>query len=111
MPREPVSVVAARRAVPGRRLADAVGRHPGAAVAVSIVIVTVSLGLSKGWQELAQTTINGIVAGNYFALGAVGLTLIFGVLRLVNFAHGEFLTFGAYMLILGRSLGMPLVLA
>jgi neutral amino acid transport system permease protein len=111
MPREPVSVVAAHRAVPGRRLADAVGRHPGAAVAVSIVIVTVSLGLSKGWQELAQTTINGIVAGNYFALGAVGLTLIFGVLRLVNFAHGEFLTFGAYMLILGRSLGMPLVLA
>ena len=53
-------------------------------------------------------TINGIVAGNYFALGAVGLTLIFGVLRLVNFAHGEFLTFGAYMLIAGNALGFPL---
>ncbi len=76
-----------------------------------MVIVMVALGLSQGWQELAQTTINGIVAGNYFALGAVGLTLIFGVLRLVNFAHGEFLTFGAYMLILGEALGLPLVLA
>ena len=54
-------------------------------------------------------TINGIVAGNYFALGAVGLTLIFGVLRLVNFAHGEFLTFGAYMLVAGNALGLPLV--
>lgn len=110
MPREPVAVGAPHRAVRGRRLAVA-GRHPVAAVAVSMVIVMVALGLSQGWQELAQTTINGIVAGNYFALGAVGLTLIFGVLRLVNFAHGEFLTFGAYMLILGEALGLPLVLA
>jgi branched-chain amino acid transport system permease protein len=102
--------VAPHRAVRGRRLAVA-GRHPVAAVAVAMVIVMVALGLSQGWQELAQTTINGIVAGNYFALGAVGLTLIFGVLRLVNFAHGEFLTFGAYMLILGEALGLPLVLA
>lgn len=102
--------MAPHRAVRGRRLAVA-GRHPVAAVAVSMVIVMVALGLSQGWQELAQTTINGIVAGNYFALGAVGLTLIFGVLRLVNFAHGEFLTFGAYMLILGEALGLPLVLA
>jgi neutral amino acid transport system permease protein len=56
-------------------------------------------------------TINGIVSGTYFALGAVGLTLIFGVLRLVNFAHGEFLTFGAYMLLVGNALGLPLPLS
>jgi neutral amino acid transport system permease protein len=68
-----------------------------------------ALGIAEGWRELGQVTINGIVAGNYFALGAVGLTLIFGVLRLVNFAHGEFLTFGAYMLIAGNELGLPLV--
>ena len=58
-----------------------------------------------------QVTINGVVAGNYFALGAVGLTLIFAVLRLVNFAHGEFLTFGAYMLIVGNAVGLPLVVS
>ena len=94
-----------------RRATDALGRHPGASVAGLLVIVALVLGVSRGWHDLAQTTINGIVAGNYFALGAAGLTLIFGVLRLVNFAHGEFLTFGAYMLLLGTSLDLPLVLA
>jgi neutral amino acid transport system permease protein len=73
--------------------------------------IGLALGIAEGWRELGQVTINGIVAGNYFALGAVGLTLIFGVLRLVNFAHGEFLTFGAYMLIAGNALGLPLVLS
>ena len=97
--------------IPVHRATDALGRHPGASVAGLLVIVALALGLSRGWHDLAQTTINGIVAGNYFALGAAGLTLIFGVLRLVNFAHGEFLTFGAYMLLLGTSLDLPLVLA
>lgn len=94
-----------------RRATDAFGRHPGASVAGLLVIVALALGVSRGWHDLAQATINGIVSGNYFALGAAGLTLIFGVLRLVNFAHGEFLTFGAYMLLLGTSLDLPLVLA
>ena len=93
------------------RATDALGRHPGASVAGLLVIVALVLGVSRGWHDLAQTTINGIVSGNYFALGAAGLTLIFGVLRLVNFAHGEFLTFGAYMLLLGTALDLPLVLA
>jgi neutral amino acid transport system permease protein len=41
--------------------------------------------------------VNGVVSGSYFALGAVGLTLVYGILRLVNFAHGDFLTLGAYV--------------
>ena len=60
-------------------------------------LTALALGATQGWREITQATINGIVAGNYYALGAVGLTLIFGVLRLVNFAHGEFLTLGAYL--------------
>jgi neutral amino acid transport system permease protein len=81
-------------------------------VLIALLAATgLALGIAEGWRELGQVTINGIVAGNYFALGAVGLTLIFGVLRLVNFAHGEFLTFGAYMLIAGNALGLPLVLS
>ncbi|HET9286255.1 MAG TPA: branched-chain amino acid ABC transporter permease [Gaiella sp.] len=81
-------------------------------VLIALLAATaLGLGIAEGWRELGQVTINGIVAGNYFALGAVGLTLIFGVLRLVNFAHGEFLTFGAYMLIAGNALGLPLVLS
>ena len=68
---------------------------------VVLAAVAVGLAVAEGFSELAQASVNGVVTGTYFALGAVGLTLIFGVLRLVNFAHGEFLTFGAYMLVLG----------
>ncbi|MHB8590192.1 MAG: branched-chain amino acid ABC transporter permease [Candidatus Dormibacteraceae bacterium] len=77
------------------------------AVAVFIVLVAV-----KGYQPAAQATVNGLVTGTYFALGAVGLALVFGVLRLVNFAHGDFLTFGAYMALLCNTfLRLPIVAA
>jgi neutral amino acid transport system permease protein len=45
----------------------------------------------------AQLIINGIAVGGIIALGAVGLTLTYGILRLSNFAHGDFLTLGAYL--------------
>lgn len=40
--------------------------------------------------------IPGIVLGSIYALGAIGITLTFGILRFANFAHGEFMTLGAY---------------
>ena len=40
--------------------------------------------------------INGLIIGLFYALMAVGLTLIFGILKVVNFAHGEFYMVGAY---------------
>ena len=43
---------------------------------------------------LLQLTVNGIMLGLLYALIAVGLALIFGVLEIVNFAHGEFLMAG-----------------
>jgi neutral amino acid transport system permease protein len=47
-----------------------------------------------------------------YALGAVGLTLVYGILKLVNFAHGDFLTFGAYMAYLVNvTWGLPVVAA
>ncbi len=96
---------------PPEGLGHRLRRHPGTILVGVLAVTGVGLGIAEGWRELGQVTINGIVAGNYFALGAVGLTLIFGVLRLVNFAHGEFLTFGAYMLVLGNGLGFPLVVS
>ena len=45
---------------------------------------------------LAQVIISGILSGGIYALSAVGLALIFGVVRLVNFAHGEFLMIAMY---------------
>ncbi len=45
---------------------------------------------------LGQLVFSGILIGGVYALMSVGLTLIFGVLRVVNFAHGEFLMLGMY---------------
>jgi neutral amino acid transport system permease protein len=63
-------------------------------------------------QELLQTTINGLASGSIFALGAVGLSLVYGILKLVNFAHGDFMTLGGYAaFVVNVTLGMPLVVA
>jgi urea transport system permease protein len=43
-----------------------------------------------------QLVVNGLVFGGLLGLVALGLALIFGVMRVVNFAHGEFITLGAY---------------
>lgn len=45
-----------------------------------------------------QTFLNGLVASTLYVMVAVGLALIFGVMRIVNFAHGEFIMIGAYVM-------------
>jgi branched-chain amino acid transport system permease protein len=44
-----------------------------------------------------QVFVNGLISGGILGLVALGLTVIFGVMRVVNFAHGEFVTIGAYL--------------
>lgn len=62
------------------------------------------------WQQLAQLTINGIISGTILALTGVGATLVFGIQRIANFAHGEYLTFAAYFaVILNVGYGLDLV--
>ena len=48
---------------------------------------------------VAQVIIDGLSLGSFYALAALGIGMLFGVLRLINFAHGAFITFGAYALI------------
>jgi neutral amino acid transport system permease protein len=48
-------------------------------------------------RELAQLAANGLVTGSILAIAAVGVSLVYGVLRIVNFAHGDYLVFGAYV--------------
>jgi branched-subunit amino acid ABC-type transport system permease component len=46
---------------------------------------------------LTQAGLNGLVIGAMYMLMAVGFTLVFGIMRVVNFAHGEFYMLGAFV--------------
>jgi branched-chain amino acid transport system permease protein len=46
---------------------------------------------------VAQSLLNGLLFGGVYSLMAVGLTLIFGVMRVVNFAHGDMMIWGMYL--------------
>ena len=48
----------------------------------------------------AQLILNGVIAGSVYALFAVGLTMVYGVFRFINFAHGELIAWGAYLTLL-----------
>ncbi len=50
-------------------------------------------------ELLLQTIVNATYAASYLALVAVGLVLIFGVMGIINFAHGEFYMLGAYCVV------------
>ncbi|MGH2714827.1 MAG: branched-chain amino acid ABC transporter permease [Thermoleophilaceae bacterium] len=54
--------------------------------------------------DLLQAVLNGLLIGAVFALVAVGLTIIFGVMDIVNFAHGELLMLGMYVTFFAWSL-------
>lgn len=59
---------------------------------------------------LPQFLANGVVNGASYVLVAVGLTLVFGILNVVNFAHGEFFMLGGYAAVTASAvLGWPLL--
>lgn len=59
--------------------------------------------------ELFQTAIFGLATGGVIAVGAVGLTLSYGVTRFINFAYGEFLTLGAFLTFVLVGQGLALI--
>jgi branched-chain amino acid transport system permease protein len=67
---------------------------------------------------IVQLLLNGLMFGGLLALVALGLALIFGVMRIVNFAHGVFITLGAYVTYFSVSafglsplVGLPIAMA
>ena len=61
---------------------------------------------------MMQVLIDGLVRSAELSFLAVGLTMVYGVLRFANFAHVEFATVGAYLgLVLSQTVGMPLAVA
>jgi hypothetical protein len=71
-----------------------------AILALVLVAIFAALVAAFGVAPASQATVNGLVAGGYIGLGAIGVTLVLGVLGLVNFAHGDLLLTGAYLTIL-----------
>ena len=63
-------------------------------------------------DQLLQHALNALILGGTYALLGIGLTLIFGIMRVVNFTHGELYSFGAYMMFLWvMQLGVTFLLA
>lgn len=61
---------------------------------------------------LAQNLVFGLVTGSYIAIAAIGFTLIYGIVGMINFAYGEYLTVGAFVgILLAGSLPVPLPVA
>jgi len=62
-------------------------------------------------DQLLQHLLNGLLLGATYSLLGIGLTLVFGLMNVVNFAHGEFYTLGAYAafaaLALASVVGLP----
>ena len=58
-----------------------------------------------------QLLFNGVAVGSILALAAIGLTLTYGILNLSNFAHGDFMTLGAYLTWLANTSGLNIWLA
>ncbi len=61
--------------------------------------------------DVLQLGLYGIVLGSIYALGAIGVSLTFGILRFANFAHGDLMTLGAYIALVFVGMGWPLPLA
>jgi branched-chain amino acid transport system permease protein len=60
--------------------------------------------------SVIQDTVNALSLGSLYALIALGMALIFGIMRLVNFAHGELLMIGGYFLVLVAGAPWPVLL-
>ena len=58
-----------------------------------------------------QLIFNGVAVGSILALAAIGLTLTYGILKLSNFAHGDFMTLGAYLTWLTNTSGLNIWLS
>jgi branched-chain amino acid transport system permease protein len=61
-----------------------------------------------GWID---TLLQGFLLGGLYSLYATGLSVIFGIMRLVNLAHGDLIVLGAFLILAATSAGVPLIVA
>jgi branched-chain amino acid transport system permease protein len=74
------------------------GNLGGLGVALAIwVVYAVYFSPSQGWTFFLQLTVNGIILGSIYALIALGYSMVYGILKLLNFAHGDVYMIGAFI--------------
>jgi branched-chain amino acid transport system permease protein len=61
-------------------------------------------------ERLVQIAVDAVSVGSLYALTALGIGLIFGVMRLINFAHGELITLAAYTLLALYGMPVPVMI-
>ena len=69
----------------------------GLVVGLVIVLLVAPKIIQQGPSYLLQTIIFGIAAGAIYALIALGYTMVYGIIELINFAHGDIFTLGAFI--------------
>jgi len=60
------------------------------------------------FSDLGQYLVNGLVQGSIYALVSLGYTMVYGIIRLINFAHGEFYMIGAFIGLFMSQAHLPL---
>lgn len=99
---------------PGERVKAVLGSKAGGYGLLAVLLITVAIiaavqGISG--QRLLSLAVRGVMLGGILSLGAIGLSLVFGVLQIPNFSHGDIMTAGAYLALVGITLlpnGTPL---
>lgn len=89
----------ARKQLLARSIAALRSRGGLVVILLATLVLFWILGLRQGGSVtmLLSLTVWGIMLGGIISLGSIGLTLVYGVLKFPNFAHGALLTLGAYM--------------
>src|SRR5712691_4729271 len=71
-----------------------------AGVLVGLAAAVVFLGIKihdTGWTFFLQLTVNGVTLGSVYALIALGYSMVYGILKLLNFAHGDVYMVGSFI--------------
>jgi branched-chain amino acid transport system permease protein len=77
---------------------QALGNLSGLGVLLAIwVVYAVYFSPTQGWAFFLQLTVNGIILGSIYALIALGYSLVYGILKLLNFAHGDVYMIGSFI--------------
>jgi branched-chain amino acid transport system permease protein len=96
---EAASVPAARPAAPGQAVRDFIGKYGLIAVLLAMPVIfaiTDLTGDQGNLSRLGNNLVDGLSNGAIWALVAIGYTLVYGIVELINFAHGDVFMIGSF---------------